>query len=178
MLLDGYNKDRKNNLKIGQNFGWKIEESDDIEPIIELFENHHAQSIEGGVGESAYRILRKLFVELKKRKIVKLLYATNNNQIEAGALFLISKGRIIYLFNAATGLGRTKNVRTVLIDGILKQFQNTNYIFDFESPEKESVVEFYESFGTQRFSFSQLRHNDLPFPFKQIQNLRLISKKQ
>ena len=177
-LLDGYNKDRKKNLKISQNFGWEIEESDDIEPIIELFINHHSESIEGGVGENAYRILRKLFVELKKREIVKLLYASKNNQIEAGALFVIFKGRITYLFNAATGLGRKENARTVLIDSILKQYENTNYIFDFESPEKESVVEFYESFGAETFTFSQLRYNDLPFPFKQIQNLRLISKKQ
>ena len=177
-LLEGYNKDRKKNLKTGQNFGWEIEESDDIEPIIALFKNYHANDIEGGVGGNAYRILRKLFSELKKRKIVKLLYVSKNNQIEAGALFVVFKSRIIYLFNAATGLGRKKNARTVLIDSILQQYENTNYVFDFESPEKESVVEFYESFGTQRSTFSQLRYNDLPFPFKQIQNLRLISKKQ
>ncbi len=177
-LFNSYNKDRKKNLKISQNFGWEIDESDDIEPVIEIFINHHSESIEGGVGGNAYRILRKLFSELKKRESVKLLYASKNNRIEAGALFVIFRGRIIYLFNAATGLGRKKNARTVLIDGILQQYENTNYIFDFESPEKESVVEFYESFGTETFTFSQLRYNDLPFPFKQIQNLRLISKKQ
>ena len=177
-LLNGYNKDRKKNLKISQNFGWEVEESNDIEPIIELFKNYHANDIEGGVGGNAYRILRELFVELRKREIVKLLYASKNNQIEAGALFVVFKGRIIYLFNGATGLGRKKSARTVLIDSILQQYENTNYVFDFESPEKESVVEFYKSFGTETFTFSQLRYNDLPFPFKQIQNLRLISKKQ
>lgn len=171
-----FNNDRLNNLRIGQNFGWKLDESEDLAPLIELFKENHVHKIEGGVSEKAYIQLQKLYQVLKTNAEVRIIYCKQKNQIEAGAMFVIFQNRIIYLFNAASKIGRKGNARTLLISKMLEEFQNSEYVFDFESPELQSVVDFYLSFGSEPQSFGSIRYNRMPFPIRQIQNWRLRSQ--
>ncbi len=172
-LKNNYSTDRKNNLKKAQKYDWQVTESVDIEPIIDIFIQYHADQIEGGVSENAYCLLKRVFEKLVEKKAVKLLYALKNNQIEAGAMFAVYAGRIIYIFNAATPTGRQYNARTLLIDNVLEQYAESGFVFDFESPMIDSIGNFYESFGADKLYFEELKYNNLPFPFKQIQGWRL-----
>jgi hypothetical protein len=172
-LKSNYSTDRKTNLKKAKKHNWQIIESVDIEPIIVIFKQNHAKKISGGVSENGYDLLRSIFKKLIEKKVVKLLYTIYNNQIEAGAIFAIYGGRIVYLFNAATQIGRQHNARTLLIDNVLQQYAGSDYIFDFESPMIDSISDFYASFGTVKDYFEELKQNNLPFPFKQIQSWRL-----
>ncbi len=172
-LKKKYSTDRKNNLKKAQRHNWQVIESTDIEPIIVIFKANHAHKIEDGVSEDAYCLLKKVFEKLVEKKAVKLLYTLKDNQIEAGAMFAIYAGRIIYIFNAATPTGRQYNARTLLIDSVLQQYAESVFIFDFESPMIDSISSFYASFGADKLYFEELKYNNLPFPFKQIQRWRL-----
>ncbi len=177
LIREGYSRDRRINLARAQKNEWQLEESLDIVPLLRLFKENHASNIEGGVAESAYELLKSLFAVLLEKNAARLLYATKNNQIEAGALFAISENRIIYLFNAASPLGRKGNARTWLIDYIIQQYANRPIVFDFESPEIPSIEAFYKSFGTYSEIYHSLRLNQLPFPLRQIQQYRLKTKK-
>jgi hypothetical protein len=152
-------------------------ESHDPNPIIDLFRTHHASQIGGGVAETAYQLLGKIVNVLFRKKAAKLVYALKNGQIEAGALFAIFDNRIIYLFNAASALGRKGNARTWLIDQIIQEYAESDFIFDFESPEVKSIADFYQSFGAKKEAYLSLHYNDLPFPFNQIQEWRKKSVK-
>ena len=171
-ICAGYSRDRHANLKIAQKAGWQQEESEDLRPIIDLFRQNHSSQIEGGVSGNAYLLLADLVTALRKKNAVHLHYALKDGQIEAGALFVIYDQRIIYLFNAASELGRKKNARTWLIDNILHEYANQDFVFDFESPERPSIAAFYESFGAAPESYLQFRYNQLPFPLKQWQEWR------
>ncbi len=173
VIQNNYHKDRKARLKQVKKSDWAIEKSVDIKPLITLFRTNHANRIEGGVSESAYTLLAKIAQELEKKNVLELLYCSKNGVIEAGAIFVIFGGRIIYLFNAASALGRSGNARTLLIDSILNKHSNSDLVFDFESPEIENIACFYESFGAKAQPYSAIRYNHLPFPFRQIQNWRL-----
>lgn len=173
VLFQNYSNDRKTNLKRAQQFGWNLHQSTDIEPIIQLFHKNHSSKIEGGVSDEAYDLLRKLTVVLAQKNALRLVYATKDERIEAGALFAIFDHRIIYLFNAASPTGRKGNGRTWLIDQIIQAYAETGFVFDFESPQLPSIVSFYQSFGGVEEIYTQFTFNDLPFPFKQIQNWRI-----
>jgi Acetyltransferase (GNAT) domain len=172
-LKSNYSTDRKTNLKKAQKHNWQIVESVDIEPLIAIFKQNHAHKIDGGVSESGYDLLRNIFKKLTEKKAVRLAYTIKNNQIEAGCLFAIYGGRIIYIFNSATQTGRQHNARTLLIDNVLEQYAASDCIFDFESPMIESINDFYASFGTEKVYFTTIQQNNLPFPLKQIQDWRL-----
>ncbi len=172
-LWQQYSQDRKNNLQLGRNFGWQTRQSLDMEPIIRLFRENHAAQIKGGVSGNAYALLRKVADRLHQQKALRLVYAFKDEKIEAGALFAIFDRRIIYLFNAASPTGRKGNARTLLIDTIIQEYAGTDFIFDFESPEKASIASFYRSFGAIEEEYQLLTYNNFPFPLKQLQEWRV-----
>ena len=162
-LYQNYSLDRKKNLKRAKKANLKIIESDDIEPLIQMFEQDIAKKIQGGVAPNAYVLLRKIYAELKKRQMCQLLYTQNAKQeINAGALFAFYQNKIIYLFNAAYDYARKENGRMFLIDYILKTHANSDKIFDFESPEIEAIAYFYQSFGAEAAPYQVLSFNHLP----------------
>ena len=160
-LYRHYTADRRANLRRATNVHWDVVDSNDLEPLLALFRDNHAETIDGGVADWAYAILRNLVSELKKRGLVTLRYALINGQIEAGALFVQQGDRIVYLFNAASESGRRGNARTLLIDQLLREKAGQPLIFDFESPAKKTVRDFYRSFGAMESPLWTIRWNRL-----------------
>jgi hypothetical protein len=167
-----YTQDRKKNLKKGLKQNWQLAVSQDIEPLITLFDQHHALQIAGGINPKTYSVMRALFAEIQSRNLGKLIYATKDGQIEAGAWFVKSGHRIIYLFNAASTMGRLGNARTVLIDQELRSASKNTLYFDFESPSIDSIDDFYKSFGAETHTFDQLFWNKLPTWIKLLWSIK------
>ncbi|GAB2516468.1 GNAT family N-acetyltransferase [Spirosoma aerophilum] len=160
-LYQHYSNDRKQNLKRALSANWTIEEAVDPEPLITLFLENHAHTIDGGVADWALTIFRDLVSALHEHQLITLCYACLDGKIEAGTLFVREGNRLIYLFNAASKAGRRGNARTVLIDQMIREHAGQRLIFDFESPEKPSIRQFYQSFGAVEESFWTMRWNRL-----------------
>lgn len=168
-----YSSDRNANLKLAAKFDWIIKSGNDIQPLIQLFKDHHASGISGGVSDKAYDILSRLFKKLKMYGDAEVFFAEKGGEIHAGALFVRTGKKVIFLFNAADVMGRKGNARTILLDLYFRSNAGKPMIFDFESPEKKSIANFYKSFGAYQVPYFSIRKNDLPFPVKQIQNWRV-----
>lgn len=181
VIYRNYTHDRQTNLRRAIRANWTIIDSDDPEPLLNLFCNYHAETIRGGVAKWAYAILRNLIEELNQRGLVLLRYAVRHERIEAGALFVQSDNRIIYLFNAASETGRRHNARTLLIDQVIQEYAGHSYagrryaekpvVFDFESPEKPSIQGFYRSFGAVEEPFWAVHWSRLTIAERLIQRL-------
>ena len=167
-----YTQDRKTNLRKAGNYPWKLISSEDAEPLIRLFRQHHEQQIQGGVADSAYAILRRIDRELASRKARRILYAELDEEIHAGIMVLEWRGVGIYIFNAANAKGRNGNARTWLLHRHFVEKGGSLRYFDFETPPLASIAQFYASFGAQERAFYTIQKNKLPFPFRQLQNWR------
>ena len=180
ILYARYTPDRRRNLRRAQGMGWQVREATDIDPLVTLFQQNHAHTIDGGVSNQAYGILRNLYTELQLRGMATLLYAERDGQVEAGTLFVQDHNRIIYLFNAATEAGRRGNARTWLIDQHIQKKANQRaspdpMTFDFESPEKPAIQAFYASFGTVLQPYWSVRWSRLSIPERGL--LWLLSRR-
>jgi Acetyltransferase (GNAT) domain len=164
LLRSRYNADREANLRKAEKRFYRIETSDSIQPLIQLFRKSTENRIQGGVSSEAYLILEKLVNSLKEKNLSKIYYVLNEaGQIESGALFTFFGQRIVYLFNAAALEFRKNNGRTLLIDKILREYAGSSYIFDFESAQKAEIAYFYRSFGAKEVFFPRINWNNLPF---------------
>ena len=173
VLSKNYSADRRLNLARAQRFGWQLTDSTDPEPLITLFRENHAGQIPGSVGDWAYVIFRRVFSALQQRGMARLQYARHEGEIETGALFAIDSQRIVYLFNAASATGRRGNARTLLLDTVVREYAGTPGLwFDFESPDKESIADFYRSFSAITQPFWAIRWNHLSHPEQTL--LRLL----
>ncbi len=180
-LYQGYTRDRKINLKRAQRALLQLQESDDPEPVITFFKAETADRIYGGVAEKAYDTLRLLFAALQERGLVRLFYTVDaEGRKNAGCMFIIWQGRIVYIYNAAAGYGRKLNGRTLLLDFVIREYAGRDFIFDFESPDEREpdIVHFYSSFGAEPASMAVLQYNHLPRSIKWLRaaRMRLIRK--
>lgn len=167
----GYQKDRKANLRKGWRANWQIVGSDDFKTLIKLFKENHARRI-GKIKDGAYPTLERLGKKCLSNETGMLLYAQSGAQVCAGVLLTHYRGRTIYLFNAANDAGRKGNVRLVMLDAYLRENAATQSVFDFESPQEQSIAAYYAGFGGVATPFFSISRNALPFPFRQIQGLR------
>ena len=160
-LLQRYSRDRQLNLRRAMAANWTVQDSTDPQPLLDLFRQNHADTIDGGVADWAYATFDRLLAECQQRGLAKLRYAIREGRVEAGALFVQEGNRIVYLFNAASEAGRRGNARTLLIDQMIRENAGTPLTFDFESPEKASIRAFYQSFGATEEPFWLMRWNRL-----------------
>jgi hypothetical protein len=168
-LHQNYHLDRKQRLKKAQKKEIKIIESQNISPLIEMFKKNTQTKIKGGVAEKTYEILENLHRELVQRKMCRLFYSEDLN---AGCYFAFYKNKIIYLFNAAENQARSQNARTLILDKIIQEYAQTDYILDFESPEIKTIADFYASFGAKATNFHFISYNHLPFLIRKAQEFK------
>lgn len=175
-LYQNYSSDRKVNLKRAKKANLEIREEDNIEGLIDLFRSGTERKITGGVAAATYQMLRHLFTQLQGRGLVRLFYTyTASGELDAGCLFVIHQYKIIYLFNAASVKGRSRNGRTLILDKIIQEYAGTPYVFDFESPTAElPIIRVYQGFGAQATAYPILQFNHLPAPIKLIKKIRQL----
>ena len=179
-IFNGYSRDRKLNLKRAQKARLKIVESTDIKPIIRLFREDAESRIYGGVNPETYLSLERLYTQLQARGLATLLYTqTPTGEIDAGCLFIIYAGKIIYIFNAASKAGRRRNGRSLIIDALIRKYAGQPFIFDFESPPTvASIIRVYHGFGSKPVPYDALQLNRLPKPIRFIKEARRLFYQQ
>ena len=62
--------------------------------------------------------------------------------------------RVTYLVPVHNNLSKKNGAMTLLITTIIKNFQDSEYILDFEGSMVSGVAKFYESFGSEVESYS------------------------
>ncbi|MCC9168946.1 GNAT family N-acetyltransferase [Pontibacter harenae] len=172
-LYSNYTRDRKKNLKIAEKSNLTLVNSDDVEPLIQLYKAHISPKMVGGFTELIYQLLRDVFVQANKRGMAQLVYSLQNDEINTGCLFLKYKDRISCLISAANSAGRKTNGKTLIRDRIIRQCAGTNYTMDFESPAIESIDSFNATFGAEQIKYSALYQNNLPWFVKTARNARM-----
>jgi hypothetical protein len=171
-----YSRDRKLNLGRARKAGLQVEASDDIGPLIALFQSDAAARITGGTPPEAYRLLEALFAACKDRGLASLYYTrTAAGEWDAGCLFVRYAHKIIYLFNAASVAGRRRNGRSLLIDRVIRQYAGQPYVLDFESPAAvPSIIRVYQGFGSRPLPYYSIRYNQLPAPVRWVKQVRQL----
>lgn len=170
-LYAGYAKDRKANLKRGSKTSWEIVESENFVPLLALFAENHARGI-GRIKADAYAMLTRLGMQCIEKAHGRLMYAQAGEHMQAGVFLARYREQTIYLFNAADRAGRRGNARALMLDAYFRENAGTEMIFDFESPPKASIADYYAGFGAVATPFYGVKRNALSFPFMQMQNLR------
>lgn len=142
--------------------------ADNIELLLEYYKNAYGDL--ASYKEKHYQALKSLLQTLHIQGKLKLYQGVINHEIVFSAALVDDGKRLYYILGAPNVTGRKARVTYSFIDYILRNFAETNYIFDFEGSEIESVATFYKSFGPQEEYYYQYRFNRLPMGLKQITN--------
>jgi hypothetical protein len=105
--------------------------------------------------------LRKLVHQFLIHECGKLFLAKNPDGLACAGV-IESGHRLIHLLPAADDFARQNGGMHYLIDTVLKHYENSGKLYDFEGSSVESIARFYESFGAVNQPFYVLSKS----PFK------------
>lgn len=114
-----------------------------------------------------YNILTQLITQSVGNGVGELYGAYNaHNELSAGALFLKSNGKVIYLLASSTDEGREHRAMFSLVDKFINQNSESNLVLDFEGSNIDSIARFYAGFGASPCEYNHIVINRLPWFLK------------
>lgn len=161
VLAANYNSNTKRNLSKAQKQGLAIVEDAEPSVIIELFRKNRGKEIKHW-GDNEYNRLLSLVEAAKNHNSCMVLGAKNtDNQIVAGAIFMMSHNKIVFLFSGSDESNKENHGLTFLLDFVIEKYSGTDKILDFEGSDNDGLARFYKGFGGEEKYYSGLRFNKL-----------------
>lgn len=176
-IAQKYSTNTKRNLKKSLKFKLSLMKNIKPEAVIELFRNNKGKKI-GKWDEGHYQNLKRLmYSSIYKGKGLVYGVFTEQNHLCAGAFFVKSNNRLVFLFSGSDEVAKETSAITFLIDSVIQEFSPSQLVLDFEGSNDVNLARFYKGFGAQEIEYIGLEINRLDFPAKQFFQLYKSIKK-
>jgi hypothetical protein len=176
-LYARYSSNTKRNLKKCKKSKLSLVKNIKPEAIIILFRGNRGKKLAKWNDEHYVRLQKLIYSSMHKGKGVTYGIFTEHNQLCAGAFFLISNNRLIFLFSGSDEISRENGAMFMLIDEVIKEFSPGNLVLDFEGSNEASLARFYKGFGAKESTYLSLRINRLNFPHRILFSIYQFLKK-
>ncbi|MFO8067690.1 MAG: GNAT family N-acetyltransferase [Bacteroidales bacterium] len=161
ILKKAYSENNKRNIKKAQKNKLYIKEHDNFDEIINTFKANKGQHFPE-IRPYHYRILRQLLFTCLSKGLCLVVNAYNeHNTFCAGIVFVISGERLIFLFSGATPESRNNGAMFYLVDHVIRKYQGTENVIDFEGSMDENLARFYRGFGSKECLYLRLKKTKL-----------------
>jgi hypothetical protein len=164
LIRKNYSQNLKRNLKKALANPLEIVDCSP-DQIVELYQQHNGKKFQA-ISQTDVKALNLLInngIILGKARSVGVRL---NNTLVAGAFFILSDHRIIFLFSGLSDLGKQSGAMFFLLDQFIQKYAHQPIILDFEGSNKPDVARFYQSFGGVVVPYPTLKINRLPFWLK------------
>ncbi len=165
-IYSNFSKNTRRNIKKAVAKNIFINEINNAWDIINLFKKNKGKQIEK-FKEEQYFLLKRLLAELIQRHKVYIISAfTEKNQLCAGAFFVESNHKAIFLFSATNEEAKENGAMSLIIDYFIQKRSQDDITLDFEGSNDDNLARFYLSFGSVETNYSSLKINNLPWFIK------------
>ncbi|MBO4574037.1 MAG: GNAT family N-acetyltransferase [Bacteroidales bacterium] len=161
VLAENYHSNTKRNLAKAKKQGLMIVENAKPSAIIELFRKNRGKEIKHW-GDKEYNRLLSLVEAAKNHSACFVLGVQNpDNQLIAGAFFMISHHKIVFLFSGTDEANKELHGLTFLLDYVIEKYSGTDFTLDFEGSDNDGLARFYKGFGGEEKYYRELKFNKL-----------------
>lgn len=162
-LYQKYSTSLRRNLKKIETDKLSFSTDADLQKVIDLFKN--AKGLEyPDMGSQQYQTLKNLNAEASKQRQSWCVGVsdTTSNELLAGALFILTGERIIFLFSGVSARGKEKKAMFFLIDQVIQLNAGKEMVLDFDGSNNVELARFYQGFGGEATNYLQIASNRLP----------------
>ena len=170
-LYNNYNNNTKRNLAKAEAAGLSINNNINPEIIINLFRNNRGKDIKHWKDKEYNRLLELINTAISQECCFTIGINDLDNNTIAGAVFMHSHDRIIFLFSGSDEAHKDKHALTMLLDNVIREFSETQYTLDFEGSDNDGLARFYKGFGGAEVFYPEVKYNNLKGILKFIYKL-------
>lgn len=149
------------NVKKAKKYSFDYEKLSIVEPLVDLFKKLYGSRFLS-VKQKDYDALSKNCNELIKKNNIVLRTASIKGEIYAGIILLRDEKRIYNISPSVTLKGRKLSANHFLYNSIIKEFSESNLIFDFEGSDIKGIADFYQSMTPLNQKYFSIKYNRLP----------------
>jgi len=158
----GFSTNLKRKIKKAEKLDLTVLSSVKPEEIIRIFQENKGKELKH-LQEVDYQKLKRLaYMGIYKGLVQNYGIYSSKNELCAGAIFIRSKHKIIFLFSGLTAEGRELNAMALLISSVIKDHSHHHITLDFEGSNDPQLAQFYKSFGAITSTYPHLTINHLP----------------
>jgi hypothetical protein len=161
-LYKNYSDNLKRNLKKSINAKHIVTKNVKPDEIIDLFKSNRGRKLKSFKDEHYQKLKRLAYMGIYKGLILTYGVYSSHNQLVAGAIFARSKNKMIFLFSGLSEEGKQMHGIAYLLDSFIREHSQHHLTLDFEGSNDPNLARFYQSFGSSRCTYSQIRYNRLP----------------
>jgi hypothetical protein len=175
-LRKNFSSNTKRNIKKAEAEGLTAVKGIKPDDVIDLFRKNKGKEVKV-LKENNYLKLKRLIYTAIYKGIGNVYGVYDkDNALCAGAVFLQSNKKAIFIFSGLSKAGREKRAMFFLIDYFIREHANKHLTLDFDGSNNEDLARFYSGFGSTRLEFTRISRNKLPvylkWPFKIYRMLR------
>lgn len=165
-LHAGYAADYRRRLRVNAEAAQSLVVTPTLnaEPLLTLFQQ--TKGAAAGLGRTHYAQLRQLIVAGQQHNQATLLEVRHpeTNDLLAGALFMLFRTRLVYLFAAASEAGKKASAPLLLLDAAIQQHAGKpDLVLDFEGGMIPSIARFFANFGATPVPYAALSFTQRPW---------------
>ena len=172
IIKSNYSKSLRKRIRKGKEY-YDVIESTDVSMLVGFYQKEMQSRV--GLNEGQYATARKLFEHLLNTQIGRIFMAVNDDKIEGTLLVVKHQDRIVNLFGTSNSEGKKNFAMHFILNHIIEQNTNTNFVLDFEGSDLRGVKEFYESFGPERVVYPEYFRERLPFWYKALRKIKSLN---
>lgn len=167
-LQKGYSTNALRNIKKAQKLKLNISNKISPKEIVDLFRKSKGEEL-AVFKPKDYTVLIKLMEQsIKQKKGIGYSVLNEKDQVLAGAFFIHTGNRLLFLKSGVTDEGKEKGAMHFLFDYIINKYAGKNVVLDFGGSTVDSVARFYKNFGAKDCVYLHVKQNKLPKLLKLI----------
>jgi len=170
-IREGYTENLVRNLKKPEKAGLSISKNIKPDDIIDLFRKNRGREITHLHENDYLQLMRIAYTSMYKGIANIQGVYDRQNQLCAGAFFILSNNKAIFLFSGLSEEGRQAGAMPYLIDSFIRQHAGRHLTFDFDGSNDPNLARFYKSFGSKECIYQRLVINRLPFALNVAANI-------
>jgi len=181
-LINSYDKTYKNystntkrNLKRATQHNLQLAKNVRPEEVIKLFRENRGRTISHWNDLEYNRLKHLTYTGIYRGQAFVYGVYSQPNELCAGAIFMQSHGKLVFLFSGANQQAKDNHALSFLIDEVIKVHSQKQLVFDFEGSDQEGLARYYKGFGSKKTYYPGLKLNRLPFLGRLA--LRLVKRK-
>jgi len=158
----GYSENLKRNIKKAKNANLQLIQNIKPDGIIKLFREGRGAGIKH-LKDSNYLIMKRiLYTAMYKRNGQMIGVFNNTNELIAGAAFIVSNKKAIFIFSGLGEEGKKKGAMPFLIDAFIRNNSGNHLTLDFNGSNDPNLARFYKSFGSKECIYHRVNLDRLP----------------
>ncbi|MCB2221083.1 MAG: hypothetical protein KQI35_11865 [Bacteroidetes bacterium] len=162
-IARNYSGNLKRNLKKSESHNLSLIKNSKPEEIIRIFRENRGQTITNLKDEQYAMFTRLVYAAIYKGLISTYGVFSPMNELCAGAIFLRSKKKVVFLFSGLTEIGKDLHAMPWLIDHFIRDNSQKHLTLDFEGSNDPDLARFYKGFGSKEITYPHLKINRLPW---------------